>query len=210
MGDKPTYLGLLNAIALAERNGHEYLTAWAEVTPDPEVRKVLHIVATREAEHAFAFEKRIHELGFELREKDDPGHAERMAIARSKRSDLDKLEAIGVLDLCTESGQPDIFDRFFLDHSIDIETGGLLGRYIAEERDTLRMLTACKTTLEADAQTRPELDEERLATLEAKVDSVFRVVEELRLLVTKVVQTGIETFLSRAGNGATRERTRAD
>ena len=29
MADKPTYLGLLNAIALAETRAHAYLTAWA-------------------------------------------------------------------------------------------------------------------------------------------------------------------------------------
>jgi len=35
MTDKPSYIGLLNAVALAESNAHEYLTAWAEVTTDP-------------------------------------------------------------------------------------------------------------------------------------------------------------------------------
>jgi len=212
MAEKPSYLGLLNAISIAEGQGHEYLTAWAEVTPDPDVRKVLRIVATREAEHSFAFAKRIHELGFEVREKDDPKHGERMAIVRSSRSDLEKLEALGLLDLCTADGEPDIFDKFFLDHSIDIETGGLLGRYIAEERDTLRMLAACKTTLEARQPQRSDVTEERLATLEEKVDGLFRVVEEVRQLVTRVVQTGIEAFFSRpgTGNGGERHTSRVD
>jgi rubrerythrin len=210
MADKPSYLGMLNAISLAESAAHEYLTAWAEVTPDPEVRKVLTIVATREAEHGFAFAKRIHELGFEVRHKEDPKHAERMAIVRSNRSDLDKLEAVGVLDLCTAEGEPDLFDNFFRDHSIDIETGGLLGRYIAEERDTLRLLTACKATLKAREPERAHATDARLETLEEKVDSVFRVVEEVRQLVTRVLQTGIDAFFSRAGNGAERERARSD
>lgn len=33
MVEKPTYLGLLNAVANAECRAHAYLTAWADVTP---------------------------------------------------------------------------------------------------------------------------------------------------------------------------------
>ena len=39
MSDQPTYLDLLNAVARGERNAHCYLTEWANVTADPEVRK---------------------------------------------------------------------------------------------------------------------------------------------------------------------------
>jgi rubrerythrin len=147
MGEKPSYLGLLNAVACGEANAHEYFSAWADVTPDPEVRRVLRIVATREGEHGMAFAKRIHELGFEVRPTNDPKHAERMEIARSDRSDLDKLDALGVLDFCTDDSEPDIFDGFFRDHSIDIQTGALIGRYIAEERDTARLVMGCKAQL---------------------------------------------------------------
>ncbi len=148
MGEKPSYLGLLNAVACAEANAHEYFTAWADVTPDDDVRKVLRIVATREGEHGMAFAKRIHELGFEVRPTEDPKHAGRMEIAKSDRSDLDKMEALGVLSFCTPDDEPDIFDGFFRDHSIDIQTGALIGRYIAEERDTGRLVTGCKAKLE--------------------------------------------------------------
>jgi hypothetical protein len=71
-----------------------------------------------------------------------------MEIARSDKPDLEKLEALGVLRFHTED-EPDIFDNFFRDHSIDIRTGELLGRYIAEERDTLRLVQGCATRLEA-------------------------------------------------------------
>jgi Mn-containing catalase len=146
MGDKPSYLGLLNAIACAEWRAHEYLTAWAEVTTDPDVRSVLRTVAAREGEHGMSFAKRIDELGFEVRDTDDPKHEERMAIARSDRTDLDKLEALGVLRFDSPD-EPDIFDGMFRDHSIDIRTGELLGRYIAEERDTLRLVRGCRAKL---------------------------------------------------------------
>ena len=186
MAEKPSYLGLLNAVACAETNAHEYLSAWAEVTTDPDVRKVLTIVATREGEHGMAFSKRIHELGFEVRMNKDPKHAERMAIAASDRSDLDKLEALGILDVFTDD-KPDIFDNFFRDHSIDITTGGLLGRYIAEERDTGRLLTGCRATLVARAPnaSSAEPDGERLNALEERVDSLLKAVEDVRGIVTR-------------------------
>ena len=63
MSDKPSYLGLLNAIAIAESQAHDYLCAWAEVTPSDDVRCVLRKVAAREGEHGMSFAKRINELG---------------------------------------------------------------------------------------------------------------------------------------------------
>jgi rubrerythrin len=149
MSDKPSYLGLLNAVACAETRAHAYLSAWAETTDDADVRAILTKVAWREYEHGAAFSKRINELGFEVRTTDDPKHEERMEIARStEMSDLEKLDALGILQFCSDD-EPDIFDGFFRDHSIDIQTGELLGRYIAEERDTLRLVAGCKARLES-------------------------------------------------------------
>jgi hypothetical protein len=152
MSDKPSYLGLLNAVSLAESAAHEYLEAWIAVTPSDDVRRVLQTVSAREGEHGKAFAKRIDELGFTLRPRDDPGHAKRLAIAAStKRTDLEKMEKLG-LDRLDSGDQPDIFDGFFRDHSIDIRTGELLGRYIAEERDSARRLRACYEQLKASAK----------------------------------------------------------
>ena len=64
MSDKPSYLGLINAIAVGESRAHAYLTAWAQVTPDADVRAVLCTVAAREGEHGMSFAKRVNELGF--------------------------------------------------------------------------------------------------------------------------------------------------
>ena len=60
--DKPSYLGLLNAVAVAESNAHEYLNAWIAVTPSPEVCAVLRTVSAREGEHGMSFAKRVNEL----------------------------------------------------------------------------------------------------------------------------------------------------
>lgn len=151
---KPTYLGLLNTISLAESRAYRYLTEWASVTPDPEVREVLLKVAAREGEHGMAFAKRIDELGYHVRPKTEVGgetpEDTAMDIVRSDRSDLEKLEALGLEKLDT-GDEPDVFDGFFRDHTIDITTGELLGRYIAEERDTARLLRGCYEQLRARA-----------------------------------------------------------
>jgi hypothetical protein len=180
MTDKPTYLGLLNAIAVAESRAHAYLTAWAGVTSDPAVRSVLRTVAAREGEHGMSFAKRVNELGYEVRESDDSGFASKMEIARSGRSDLEKIEALGLLQLCSDD-EPDVFDNMFRDHSIDIQTGALLGRYIAEERDTLRLLQGCCAQLARGADA--AASEDRLGVLEDKIDAVSRAVDELRQIV---------------------------
>src|SRR5690242_3543093 len=110
MASRPSYLKLLNGIACAEMRAFEYLTAWAEVTTDPEVRAVLRTVAAREGEHGMAFAKRVNELGFDLKPTDDPEFAKRLAIASSDRSDLEKAELLGVLEFSTAADAPDVFD----------------------------------------------------------------------------------------------------
>ena len=185
MSDKPSYLGLLNAVSLAESAACEYLHAWIEVTPSADVAAVLRTVAAREGEHGAAFAKRINELGYELRVKDDPGRAKRMKIAKSSKSDLEKMEAFELHKLDT-GDKPDIFDKFFADHSIDIRTGELLGRYIAEERDSGRLLRSCYEQLRAaagDDTATASPDDDRLDVIESKVDAVCRAVEELRQIV---------------------------
>jgi hypothetical protein len=152
MSEKPSYLGLLNAISVAESDAGRYLTAWAAVTPSDDVKAVLSTVALRESEHGLAFAKHIDELGYTLRPKDDPKNAERMVIAGSTvLSDKEKFEALG-LDRRVQNGDRDIFDTVFENKDLDPVTGGLLGRYIAEERDSGRKLADCYALLSAEAE----------------------------------------------------------
>jgi len=145
MDSKPTYLGLLNAVAVGELGGEALFSAWAAVTPSEDVRGVLQTVALREAEHARSFAKRIDELGYSVLPKDDPGLAGRIATAKSKKlTDREKFEKLG---FTYRREGPDIFSRFFDDMTIDIQTGELLGRYLSEERDTGRRLKACYASL---------------------------------------------------------------
>jgi rubrerythrin len=142
MSDKPTFLGLLNAIAVGELTAHRLVSEWADVTKDPAVRKVLLTVAAREGEHAMTFARRINELGYEVRDRPDEVAQHHLEVIRSECSDVEKFETIGVTEN-EESGEPDIFEGYFRDHSIDSRTGELLGRFIAEERESERMLKNC-------------------------------------------------------------------
>ena len=201
MSDKPSYLGLLNAVSLAETRAHCYLTEWASRTGSAEVRQVLLAVAAREGEHGMTFAKRINELGYQLRTKPDEGPDKAMDIVRSDCSDLEKMEALGLHKLDT-GDKPDVFDNFFADHSIDIRTGEMLGRYIAEERDSARLLRGCYEALVeasdrsggnghgadksdgAKAAKAVRATEKRLESLDTKVDALCRAVEDLRQVVT--------------------------
>jgi rubrerythrin len=173
---------LLNAIAVAESAAHRYLTEWARRTGDPQVRQVLLTVAAREGEHGMSFARRINELGFEVRQKDLARAEKALAIARSDRSDLEKMEALELQKLDTGS-RPDLFDDIFKDHSIDIRTGELLGRYIAEERDSARLLRSCYECVRAAHATDHGSAADRLTGIESKVDALARAVDELRQTV---------------------------
>lgn len=185
MADKPSYLGMLNAIAIAEKRGYEYLSAWADVTPDPEMRAVLRKVALREGEHFLAFSKRINELGFEVQDDGPSDEFKRkLEIVTSDKPDLEKMDTLGYNFSAPPkaSDEGDAFVDMFRDTTIDIQTGELLGRFIAEERDTGRLFRECYGVLcERARGTAPPSD--RLAALEAKIDAVCRGVEELRQIV---------------------------
>lgn len=140
MSDKPSYLSLLNAIALNEAKAHRYLEAWIEKTTDPEVRAVLQTVSWREGEHGMSFAKRLNELGYSVRNNGEYVTEERYTIATSDLTDREKIEKLGLHEL--DKGLV-FFDTVFQDHTIDIETGELLGRYIAEEFDSARLLRSC-------------------------------------------------------------------
>lgn len=140
---KPSYIGLLNAISVAESNAECYLLRWAETTPSDEVRGVISTVALREGEHGKAFAKRLCELGYGVLERPDESLPSKMDIAGSTElTDREKFEKLGLGREGSDDG-PDVFARMFDDKTIDIQTGALLGRYIAEERDSGRLLRGC-------------------------------------------------------------------
>jgi rubrerythrin len=197
MSDKPSYLGLLNAVAVAEGRAYAYLTAWADTTPSADVRKVLLHIAAREGEHAMSFSRRIDELGYTVRrpETDD---AKTIALVTSDCSDLEKMETLKLHKLDT-GDKPDIFDDFFKDHTIDIETGALLGRYIAEERDSARLFKECHALLQQAESGSGGAGGDRLASLERKVDALCGTVDQLCAALTS----------AESGSNGTRAKARS-
>ncbi len=189
MAERPTYLPMLEAIANAERQGHEYYQAWYDHATDPDLKETMRIVATRELEHSLAFTKRIDELGFECQPAKILDFENQIEIVTSDCSDYEKLQALELTDLADKILDPerDPFRRLFNDLTIDVQTGALLGRYIAEERDSARMLAACATAMvakygSADAGEGESVD--RLAVLEEKLDAICAAVEQLQATVS--------------------------
>jgi hypothetical protein len=137
--DKPTYLGLLNAISLAETAAGEYLEAWADATPSEEFGSTLRLVAARERSHGEVFCRRLAELGYSLRSKPDPRAAERLArLGDPKISDLEKLPS-------PREEEADPFAeirRRMAEGEFDPMTVNLMNWYIAEEKDSERRLKA--------------------------------------------------------------------
>jgi hypothetical protein len=134
---KPSYLGLLNAISLAESAAGVYLEAWAAVTPHEELACTLRLVAARERSHGEVFCRRIAELGYTLRHKSDPRGAEQLAkLANPNISDLDKIPA-------RSDAESDPFAdirRRMAEGDFDPMTVNLMNWYIAEEKDSARRL----------------------------------------------------------------------
>lgn len=182
MADKPTYLGLLNEIAATEARAHAYLLVWADATPDPVLAAGLRTVAYREGEHGKTFAKRINELGFEVDPADEEAIASRVAIAGSDLPDHEKGQLLGVLSVSDTENALRRFDDIFEDHSIDIRTGQLLGRFVAEEHDTVRLLSGCYQVLR-DRLAGGTAAPCAFSRLEAKVDALSRAVEELSQIV---------------------------
>ena len=185
MSETPTYLGLLNGISLAESRAHRYFEAWIAVTDNPAVKEVLQTVSLREGEHGLAFAKRINELGYQLRDKEDAGSERAMAIASSDLPDIEKFRELRLHRISEDI--LGFFDNVFADHTIDIQTGALLGRYIAEEHDTARRFRRCYEALVADEQTQAAggatSSDDRIDALAGQVELLCRAVDDLRQVV---------------------------
>ena len=150
--DKPPYLGLLNAICLAESSAGVHLRAWADATDDAELACTLRFVAARESSHGEVFCRRLAELGFDVKPKADPTAEKRLAkLANPRIADVDKLPGRSQED---EDPFSDI--RGKLDEGVyDPMTANLLTWYIAEEYDSGRRLREAYARVREKARGRP-------------------------------------------------------
>ncbi len=144
---KPAYLGLLNRLAVGESRAGVYLKAWAGVTPNPELRKALLLVAARETTHGEVFKQRIERLGFSLLEREDAGFADQLAMFGDPNlSDRQKIKRSGGGERENGDGEepaPDVIADLTArteDGSMDELTRDTMRWYLAEERDTLTLL----------------------------------------------------------------------
>lgn len=179
MNDKPSYLGLLNAIAVGEARGHAVLSAWRDATREAALADVLNVVAIREQEHAAAFTKRLCELGFAVREKPSSEFEANLQLARSDAPDVEKFQQILGYRPDGDAGgaDEDALANVFADRTIDPQTGALLGRFVAEERDSERRLRDALAALCGDAGEDPVLKD-----IAARLDRLTATLEELRKL----------------------------
>jgi hypothetical protein len=146
--EKPSYLGLLNAISLAETEAGHYLTAWANATDDAELSDCLRLVAARETSHGDLFCRLICELGYDLKPKPDPKAAARLArYANPKISDCEKVGPERA-----ETGDTFADIRAGIAAGVyDTVTCNMLQWYINEEADSGRRLRDAYAKVRAKA-----------------------------------------------------------
>lgn len=143
MATKPSYIGLLNAIANGERGGHQLFSSWSGATKNKKLKATLDMVAIREMEHSWAFEKRLCELGYSVRPTVNKTLAKQVKLLKSNASDKEKFASFGIGGK-RQKKKADVTDnllKILADKTIDAQTGELMGRFICEERDTGRQLT---------------------------------------------------------------------
>jgi hypothetical protein len=148
----PHYLELLNTIASGERRAGVYLQAWADTTPDPELKACLSMVADRETSHYHIFTRRIAELGYSWTETPDADFEERLQVSGSALPDVEKIRW-GKVRQAQRRG-PTIRERYeaaMADESVDPLTRSLLRWFAEVEADSGARLRAVYDRIEAEA-----------------------------------------------------------
>jgi hypothetical protein len=150
---RPEYLDLLNRISVAESRAGVYLKAWADVTPDAELRKALSFVAGRETSHGVVFCQLIDRLGCTLEERDDPKFAEQVRIYGDPAiSDGEKIRygRYGREEGAIERALASLDERAN-DESVDPLTRDTLRWYVHEERDSGAVLREVYARVESSS-----------------------------------------------------------
>lgn len=150
-GTTPHYLELLNTIALAERRAGVFLQAWADATPDANLRACLSLVAARETSHYQVFQRRIEELGYTLAEQEDPDFHERLRINGSDMPDIQKIRWQQARQQRQSPTLRERYETAISEETIDQLTRSLLRWFADEEADSRCLLTEAYSAVEAQA-----------------------------------------------------------
>ncbi len=175
MSKKPSYLKVLNAIAVGEARSQALFDAWAMATEDATLAQTLKLVAIREGEHAAAFVKRVCELGYSVRDRPAADFDARLMSLRSDMSDIEKFETVFGYGRAHDNAGAGL-TGIFADPTIDPLSGALLGRFIAEERDTLRLLRAQYERIKFP----PSIDDDELEQFTRRIERLTSTIEELK------------------------------
>jgi len=146
------YLELLNTIASGERRAGVFLQAWADKTPNPELKACLSMVANRETSHYHVFKRRIAELGSSWTDNQDPDFAERLQVNGSEMPDVEKIRWAKARQAQRQG--PSIRDRYeaaIADETIDSLTRSLLRWFSDVEAESGTCLRAIYDRIEAQA-----------------------------------------------------------
>jgi len=150
--DRPHYLELLNEIAPGERRAGVFLKAWADKTPDPDLKATLNLVARRETSHYHIFKRRIEELGSTLEEQEDPSFHERLLVNCSDMPDVEKIR-YGQARQRQRQGpsRADRINAAIADETVDPLTRSLLRWFSDVEADSGTLLRKVYARIEAEA-----------------------------------------------------------
>ena len=149
---EPHYLPLLNDITSGERRAGIYLQAWADTTPNLDLKACLSMVADRETSHYLIFKRRIQELGYTWVDAGASDLEERVRVSTSDMPDIEKIRW-GKAKQAQRQG-PAIRERFeaaIADETVDPLTRSLLRWFSDVETDSGGRLRAVYDHIEAEA-----------------------------------------------------------
>ncbi len=154
--DKETelhYFQLLNDIASGERQHGIYIQAWADKTPDLELKACLSMVADRETSHYHIFKRRISELGYSWKDNEDPELEERLRVNGSDMPDVEKARF--AITKGAQRPSPGIRARYeaaMADETVDSLTRSLLHWFSDVEADSSSRLQQSYARIEIEAK----------------------------------------------------------
>ena len=155
MATVPDFVELLNPLAPAEKRAGVFLKAWADKTPDPELKACLSLVAARETSHYDVLKRRIEELCYTLVEEEDPDFHERLLVLCSDMPDIEKIRWQQAKQQRQQQQQgPTLRERYeaaATDEAIDPLTRSLFKYFAEEENDSRNLIGEAYASVETKA-----------------------------------------------------------